>query len=360
MHLDFVEYVKSFRYRRWQIDRVGTRISKVFTLQFVFGLTKNKELWKVAGRLNGFRRRWIYRLRELTGNELWLLTSDKRSPYHPDFDFEKFSGALRRCMFCRPTVVHFHSKDGRSVKIRPCWRTHICPFCWANLTGAQYVSVKQAINKLVKRDNNLVAVCRVVREYVPAPGFDLHVGPTPAQIKQYEKILRRTIKKHKTRYQQLVQKKTLQRKTIGSLWRLVVIPDQAGWQIEVRQFFVCRADSQPPTVNTRGCRIVFSQTIRLNNERFKMLEEFFNLFGAFCQYPVELLSGYGQLVAAYLNAAHDQRLISGTGVFKKSGRSLIRYMREYIENARATKEAKKAQRALKRAAAQIAGDPQTG
>jgi hypothetical protein len=46
------------------------------------------------GWLNGFRRRWIYRLRELTGNELWLLTGDKRSPYDPDFDFEKFSGAL--------------------------------------------------------------------------------------------------------------------------------------------------------------------------------------------------------------------------------------------------------------------------
>jgi hypothetical protein len=116
----------------------------------------------------------------------------------------------------------------------------------------------------------------------------------------------------------------------------------------------------PPVVNTRGCRIVFSETVRLNNDRFKMLEDFFNLFGAFCQYPVELLSGYGRLVGAYLNAAHEQRLVSGTGAFKKAGRSLIRYMQGYIEHAKAKKAAKKARRAIERTACTNPSDPQAG
>lgn len=360
MIFDFVEYVNNIRYRRWDADNVGTRISKVFALQFVFGLYKNKSLWKVRGRLNTFRRRWIYRLRDLVGSELWFPTKTSLSPYDPDFDLKKFTHDFRRCMFCRPCVVHFPSKTGDAVKLRPCWKTHICPFCWANLTVAQYVYVKNAINKLVKRDSDLIAVCRVVREYVPAPGFDLKTGAKPEQIAQYTTKLRAALKKHKTQYDKLVKSKALQRGSLGALWRLVVIPADAGWHVEVRQFLVCRAGKKPPFVKAVGCTVMLSKSISLNNARLKVLEDFYNLFGSFCQYPIELLTGYNQLVAAYLNAAHDIRLISGTGALFKTGRALMQYMREYKAHAKAKKEARKRRKAAARLAAQDAGDSGAG
>lgn len=344
MIFEFADYVRSIRYRRWKIDNVGTRISKVFALQFVFGLTKNKTIKKVSGRLHSFRRKWIYRLRDLAASELWTPTQATCSPYDPNFDIEKFTSAFRRCMFCRPIVAHFYSKTGEAVKIHPCWRTHICPFCWANLTIAQYVYVKNTLNKLIKHDANLVALCRVVREYVPAPHFDSAAGTDPFVMQDHATILNAVINKHRKRHDKLVEKRTLSRKTLGSLWRVVVIPDEAGWQVEVRQFFVCRAGGNPPLATTRGCRVVFSQSMRLNNSRLQIIEDFYNLFGEFCRYPAELLTGYPHLTAAYLHAVHGMRLIRGTGAFNKTGRSLIRYMREYTANARARRAAKKTRR----------------
>lgn len=344
MILDFVEYVRNIRYRRWRMARVGTRISQVFALQFVFGLTHNKSFKRVSGRVNRFRKWWLNRLRDMAGNGLWLPTKDKRSPYDPDFNFEQFTNSFRRCMFCRPTAVQFCAQEGKPVNIRPCWRTHICPFCWANLASAQYVYAKQTINALVKRDSDLVAVCRIVREYVPARGFSYLAGSDADQIEEQAAGLKRAISKHKARYARLVESKALQRKTLGSTWRLVVIPDEAGWQVEIRQFFLCRAGVKPPIVNTRGCKVVFSESIVLNNDRLKLLESFYNLFGEFCRYPIELLTGYYQLVAAYLNVAHDERLISGTGVLRKTGQSLIPFMREHAARAKAKKKTKKAGR----------------
>lgn len=344
MIFDFVEYVRSIRYRRWRMARVGTRISQVFALQFVFGLTHNKSFKRVSGRVNRFRKWWLGRLRDMAGNGLWLPTKDKRPPDDPDFDREQFTNSFRRCMFCRPTAVQFSAHEGKPVNIRPCWRTHICPFCWSNLASAQYVYAKQTVNALVKRDSNFVAVCRIVREYVPAPGFNYLAPPDAAQIPEYAARLNRVIRKHKARYAKLVASKALQRKTLGSAWRLVVVPDEAGWQVEIRQFFLCRRGTKPPIVNTRGCRVVFAESIALNNDRLKLLENFYNLFGEFCRYPIELLTGYYQLVAAYLNAAHDERLVSGTGVLRKTGQALIPFMREQAARAKAKKKAKAAER----------------
>lgn len=344
MTFEFTEYVRSIRYCRWKIDNVGTRVSKVFALQFVFGLTNNKTIKKVSGRLNSVRRKWIHRLRDLATSELWTPTQAACSPYDPDFDIEKFASAFRRCIFCRPTVAHFYSKTGAAVKIRPCWRAHICPFCWANITIAQYVYVKNVINKLLKQHSDLVAVCRVVREYVPAAYFNPAAGTDPFLLPEHAAALKAVICKHKTRHSKLVEKRTLSRKTLGSLWRVVVIPDEAGWQVEVRQFFVCRAGVKPPLANTKNCRVVFSRSIRLNNARLQVIEDFYNLFGEFCRYPIELLTGYQQLTAAYLHAVTGLRLISGTGVFSKTSQRLMLYMREYTANARARRAAKKANR----------------
>lgn len=338
MKFDFVAHLYNFRYRKWYIDNVGTRASKVFCLQYVFGLYKNKSLPSVRRRLSRFRKRWISRIRELAALELWFPTKQQGSPYAADFDVQKFNSGFKRCLYCRPVVVHFYSSSGELVPIRPCWRTHICPFCWANLITAQYVYVKNAVNRLSRSTAGLIAVCRIVREYVPAPGFNYLHGTDPAQVAEHTKLLMAVIHKHRQAYASLITKKTLQRRTLGSAWRVVVTPDEAGWFVETRQFFVTRARQKArPFVNIRGATVAFSRSIKLDTPRGDLQAAFYELFGEFCRYPETLLSGYSQLVAAYLHATHNTRLVSGTGVFHKTGRALIPYMREYSSHVRARK-----------------------
>ncbi len=348
LDFDFARYVREFRYRTWAIDNAGTRISKIFAMHFVLGLKKHKDVVRLSRRLNKVRKLWIWRLRELSINELWQPTKQKElSPYHPEFDLKKFKNAFRRCMFCRPACAHYRSIDGRQITIRPCWHTHICPFCWLNLTIAQYVYVKQGINQLVKQhDANFVAVCRVIRWFVPAPGFNPNRGTDGAQVKEHARVLEKVIAKQRHLYARLSESKKLQRQTKGSLWRLVVIPDEKGWHIEVRQFLVCRPNTPLPVVKIRGVKVTYLKSLKLSTPRLTFNNEFFYMFGEFCRYPATLLTDYCQLTAAYLHATHNVQLISGTGVFSKTGRVLMHYMRKRRTDDLARKAAKEAEAAV--------------
>jgi hypothetical protein len=334
---DFPQYVKNFRYRRWRIDRAGTRISKIFAMHFVLGM-KSKSLFTLSRRLNRFRRLWLWRLQDMATREMWLPTKQRwLSPYDPNFDLKKFKSAYRRCMFCRPSCAHYQSPDGHQVELRPCWRVHICPFCTVNLVTAHYVYVKYVINRLSKHDSNFVGVCRVVRWYVPAPGFNPIRGTDHKQIQEHAQLLRRVLVKQKQNYRQLIDSKKLTRSTRGALWRLVVIPDAAGWHIEVRQFFICRPNTRLPVARIRGAKVTYLKSVKLDATRAEFTTDFFELFGEFCRYPMELLTGYAELTAAYLHAAHGLQLVSGTGLLVKTSRSLMRYMRERKHDALAKK-----------------------
>jgi hypothetical protein len=328
LEFDFKEYVYSFRYRCWRIDRVGARASKVFALHFVFGLEKAKTIRRVTGRLNKFRRLWISRLRDLASRELWLPGKDCwQSPYSVLFNIQRFASAFRRCMFCRPCVVHFCSKDGHAIKLRPCWRARFCPFCWANLVVAQYVYVKQVVNRLVKAQS-VVCTVRVLREDVAAPGFNGLEGASREQLNKYAVILRRAVQRHQAAYQKLMAKKQLARRTLGSLWRIVVIPTATGWAVETRQFFILKPNKPLPAVKIRRAKVTCLMSTKTTGTVSERSAEFFAVFGEFCRYPVELLTAYAELVAVYLWATRNLRLMGGTGALRQTGRVLMKFMRK--------------------------------
>jgi len=344
---DFVRYLNDFRYRHWAIDNSGTTASKIFAIQFVLGLVDNKTIYRVNKTTKRLRRQWIARLKDLVGRELWMpmkYTGGKwLSPYHPDFCFKKFSSAFRRCLFCRPAYVHFCSIDGRQVKIKPCWRLHICPFCWANLTAVQYIYLKQALATLRKADSKpYVLVSRVLRQFIPAPGFDGVYGATPQQLDAYATKLRGVIRKHKSRYAKLMAGKKFKKATAGAVWRLVVIPQTDGWLVEARQVFICRPNAKLPVIKCRPASVMYMESVKLNGPPEVVQEAVFHAFGEFCRYPRELLTGYSELTAAYLRAAHNVRLISGSGILRKTSRPLIHHMRKQREYAKARRAAKKA------------------
>lgn len=342
LDFDFKEYVYSFRYRRWHIDRVGARASKVFALHFVFGLEKAKTVRRVTGQLNKFRRLWIARLRDLAARELWLPGKDCwQSPYSVLFNIKKFSSALRRCMFCRPCVVHFCSKDGHTIKLRPCWRSRFCPFCWANLTVAQYVYVKQVVNRLVKTQS-VVCTVRVLREFVPAPDFGGIAGASREQLDAYAVQLRRTVLRHQLAYRQLADKKQLSRRTLGSLWRIVVVPVANGWFVETRQFFIRRPNKPLPAVQIRRASVTCLLSTKTTGTVSERSLEFFAVFGEFCRYPRELLTGYTELVAVYLWATRGLRLMGGTGALRQTGRVLMQFMRKLKTSGRRTPKTEEA------------------
>jgi hypothetical protein len=341
---------KTFAGGDWKIDNTGTTASKLFVIHFVLEVATGKNIYRVTRALNKMRRQWTSRMQELAGRELWLPVKNSNgswlSPYHPEFNFKKFCSAFRRCLACRPTFVHFCSRDGRSVEIKPCWRLHFCPFCWANLAAAHYVYLKQVIRRLQKQEPGkpYVLVSRVLRQFVPALGFDARTAVSPEQVAEYSAQLQLVLAKHKKLYAKLVAGKKFQKVT-GALWRIVVIPQSNGWFVEARQMFICPPNTKLPLIQLRKASVVHMQSVKLNGLKRDVDEAVFHAFGEFCRYPRELLTGYAELVAAYLRAAHNVRLIAGRGVLRKTSRPLIRHMQERRAHAKAKAEATAARNA---------------
>lgn len=351
---DFAKHVRQYRFRRWHMDNGSARISKVFAVHYVLGLRNSKQFDTLRKRTNRIRRMWITKLKDLTARRFWFISGNvKQDPDTPAFDLPRFEGRLRRCMHCRPTHVHFMSRDGRSIMIRPCRRVRICPFCWLNYTVALFIHVKRALNRLLKTDDNLVLVCRIVRHDIRAGGFNAISGCTAEKLEDYVVGLRKYLKRHKAAYDKLRASKQLQRRTLGSLWRIVVVPHESGWLIESRQFLLCRAGVKPPLLSVRGAKRSHQVKCSLRGlPAEECSEAFFHTFGPFCQYPLELLTGYTELTAAYLRASHNLRMISGTGVWRNTGYSLIKHLKEM---AREKADKAEARRARAQIAAQNAG-----
>jgi hypothetical protein len=184
LDFDFARFVNKFRLPKWAVAKVGRTKSQSFAIEFTLGLYR-KSGWRAVNRTNTFRKLWAQRLKELLARQLWTLdTKGCQDPYHSDFDLKKFVFSYRRAICCRPAYLYYMRKKDCSInhQIRPCWRTKICPFCFANISMDQYRYVKGFVNKRLRKHGNhtdLVAVCRIVRQFVPAYGFDPRVGCDP-------------------------------------------------------------------------------------------------------------------------------------------------------------------------------------
>lgn len=330
--IDFAESIRRYRLKAWRVNRVSVRMAHVFAQHFVLGLTSAKTHDAVVGRTNTIRQRWAIKLKELAIRALWLPVARLAHPDDPDFDLKKFRLSFQRCLFCRPTYMFFRWK--KDVAIRPCNWSHICPFCYARITTAQYRDVKNKLRAIGRhnKDTKLVVTCRVSARFVLAPDWDPRVGCGLDGVKQYERLVWRELQRERTAYQKQI--KPLGRKTMGSLWRLVVVPQDNGWLIEARQFFLHAPKTKLPCVRVRGSRVTYIKSLKVSACYEQPDTEFFYLFGEFNRYPLQLLEGYDELVAAYLRAVHGMRLLAGTGILRKAGRRLISDQKRKGNNAK--------------------------
>ena len=352
LDFDFARFVNKFKLPRWAVAKVGRTKSQSFAIEFTLGLyCKAGRL--AARRTNTFRTLWSRRLKELLARQLWTLdTKGCQDPYQPEFNLNKFGLSFRRAICCRPAYLYYLRKKNHAInhQIRPCCRTKICPFCFANISMGQYRYVKGFINKKLKKHGDhtdLVAVCRVVRQFVPAYGFDPRVGCDADQVTRLIPGLKAAIDQHRKAYAKLKRGDQIRRGTLGTLWRIVVIPREIGWDVETRQFVLCdRTVKHTPVVKIRGAKTVYNASLRISRKG-KPVEEFddafYALFGEFCRYPKTLLTANVELTATYLRAAHRTRLLTGTGVFTKTGRVLVKFFQSQSreqknEKARCEKE----------------------
>jgi hypothetical protein len=319
--IDFAEFVRRYRLKTWRVNRVSVRMAHVFSQHFVLGLTGAKTHDAVVSRTNTIRQRWAIKLKELAIRALWLPVARLAHPDDPDFDFKKFRLSFQRCLFCRPTYMFFRWK--KDVALRPCNWAHICPFCYARISTAQYRDVKNKLRALGRhnKDTKLIVTCRVATRFITAPEWDPRVGCGLDVVKQYERLVWGELQRERNAYNK--QTKQLGRKTMGSMWRLAVVPQDNGWLIEARQFFLHAPKTKLPCVRVRGSRVTYIKSLKVAECYEQPDTEFFYLFGEFNKYPMPLLDGYDELVAAYLRAVHGMRLLAGTGILRAVGRGLV-------------------------------------
>lgn len=335
--IDFAEFLRRYSLKPWRVHRVSFRMAHIFSQHFVLGLTGAKTHDTVVARTNTIRRQWALKLKELAIRALWFPAGRGTNPDAADFDFKKFRLSFQRCLFCRPTYMFFRWK--KEAVFRPCNRSHICPFCYARISSAQYREVKHKLRAIGRHnsDTKLIATCRVASRFVPALGWDPQVGCGLDEVKQHERLVWGELQRERDAYSKCV--KQLNRNTLGSLWRLCVVPQDNGWLIETRQFFLHAPKTKLPCVRVRNSRVTYMKSIKVAECYAQPELDFFYMFGEFSRYPQQLLSGYDELVAAYLRAVHGMRLLAGTGILRKTGRRLVTQHKRKDGHAKAQKGA---------------------
>lgn len=304
------------RMRDWKIVRVSTRTSQRFSIRHVLYPASGKrrhqhemETGFVLRMINKLHWLWFTRVKQLVMNHMWL-------PGNVDATRQSRLFTVRRVMNCRPSSVFF--KRGNFKKIRPCKQHKVCPFCWGRLASFIYRRIKGRICRVRKTRDDLVLYCRVISHFLPAKGFHSANGLNPEEIHAHARTLRDVLSRHRAEYRRRV--KQLQRKTVGSCWRVVVDPQENGWNIEARQLLLMRpSKAKVPWVKWRGAKTVFSQSAKLDND-----DEIYPLVGKFMEYPTGLLTSYLELTGVYLQAGYGLRLASGTGLFRTCGDGLLR------------------------------------
>jgi hypothetical protein len=301
-----------FYTRKWAIKKVQRFRSQLFAYRYVIiPAASNKRKFarltpaSIRRRLWRAHVLWFRRIKELACRELWF-----PSPRYSSL-FVK-SASVKRCLYCRPTNLVYRWADGEP-NLKLCGRTSSCPFCAARHAEDLYKRVSRSIRDLSKRGIPAVAVVRVSNYFVSAKAFE-DVGWDVANMYKNAGVLREILQTEKAKYKQI--RRQLQRRTYGSLWRVVVNPVDAGWEIEVRQFLITRPKAKRPVIRTRKPSApIFLQSAPVANFSATMA-----LLGRFVLYPSGLLTAYAELTAAVFHARNNLRLSNATGCLYKRGR----------------------------------------
>jgi hypothetical protein len=301
-----MQWVERYKRNRWDISRVSGRWAHRFAIFYVIMVAAKKKQAcfatdhaTVVRKIYQVRHLWFKRAKELMTTGLW----------QPGHAITRSSADLtaRRCLFCRPSCV-FYAR-GNANKLRPCKQSRICPFCYARTAAYIYWNVRQYLNTRRKQVDNEIVTCVAQKEYLAAKGFTPETGMTAGMHSLNVRRLQAVIEKHVQRYER--QTKTIQRRTDGAMWSVVVEPKRRGWRVETRQYFVARAGTDLPVVRLPDAKTVYNKSAKIQT-----FVRSGKILGRFVRYPAGMLTACADLTGIALQASYGLRLRRGTGRFR--------------------------------------------
>jgi hypothetical protein len=223
-------------------------------------LTGKKTFVGIRRRVLRVRRLYVDRLWQLGRHALWLYQRGL-SPRADEVEVERLVRAFRLAANCTPRSV-IYSRPRTWAKA--CNRANFCPYCWEATSARQFQRIREIVNKIlsVSSRQSFIAEYRVVERFVSARGIGgMHFVSEQERFAAIE-TLRAEIALTKQYISQ--QHKQFQRRTVGSIWRIVIIPHEIGWKLQLRQFWIAAADANfvahPPPA---GATIPRARTLNL-------------------------------------------------------------------------------------------------
>lgn len=355
---------------RLKMLRPMTRSRHVFSLIATYNLVPTaankypRSKRRVYRTIRRYRRDWLRVLEQLCVHELWSPTTNVTFDAGAStFDESRFDFAFGLCTRCLPLCVKWHEsktsvlrrnnpkKRKINAHIIPCRKTHFCPACFGSLSEQQYRHVKKTLNGLNKQGVPVTLTTRVTSVSVPAA---VGIDPEHEQTRYLQENVRRlrdAVMLAKERRQKM--HKRLQRNTLGSYWRVLAVPVPGGWRLETRWVFITDYGKAPPIDDISGSTVQSEHTVALPEKvswRERLTESPLdeNLVTAlipFAKYPRELLTGDVDLIAAWLNAIANTRIIVGTGLLEKAGRSLLTMHKQHDRKTALKKKQRRGKKA---------------
>lgn len=282
----------------------------------VFGTNVGEtDVGVVQEQINTVRRMALARLFEMACLELRMpvrgLILDERY-----CDQEKLVQAFSLCAWCRPTCVIYPPKTQKhKSKFKACGYFNFCPACWSSIVAQQYQRYLAAV---AEAEPDVYVTAHISEKFVEAPGIDPECYSDPQAVTAAAKRLTAAIAPFKRRLQSAWKRK-IYRRTLGGCWRLVPIPADRGWRLQLRQLFLT-TNGEPPVMTLPWSQVRFATTLRPTPPTADLQ----SVFLRFAKYPREVLTEDIDLAAAALIATAKQRLLGGSGSLRSMGSQLLR------------------------------------
>jgi hypothetical protein len=291
-----------------------------FARDVVYG-ADDPDLDVVYEKINDVRRLTIDRLFNMARFALRMpvrgLMLDERY-----CDQDRLLRAFMLGIWCRPTCVVYPPKT-QTRKFKSCGCANFCPACWASVTARQCEQCTDVITDLLAANVSTIAItARVSEEFVPAPQICPTAYAEPETLVAAANVVHGIVKTYKRRLE--ARRKQVQRKTLAACWRLVLVPAEGGWRLQCRQFMLTKPAVAPPVLRMRDATVPFSKTVCVRDSADPAIVQ---LLRPFAVYPRALLTEDVDLTAAGLNAISTQRMLGGSGAFRRVGDGLVRAAR---------------------------------
>ena len=310
------------------------RASYVVALACTYLKGQEPTIQNVRTCVNNIRKLWIERLWELGRHELWMYQRGLL-PDPIELNPEKILQAFKLYSGCRPRCIVYmppQEKWQQFIKHKPCNKSNFCPHCWASVSARQTQRVRQVINAHLAGDRtaNLRLDMQITERFLSSGNIGGLNFSEPAD--RYQALVRLRNELHAcTRHLKKIAKR-VQRSTLASVWRNVVIPEERGWRVQLRQLFLTESPYMPPLDVQRGYStakhiivpIVGGQSWAQLKTVSTMDDNIYGALIAFNDYPTQLLTEDIELTAIYLNASAKERMLGGTGKLHRIGGRLVR------------------------------------